>query len=636
MRRWFAPLPLHRKIIAVVLLISTIAVSAVVIGLLVFDVARFRASAVDDVQALARVVARNSSGAVVFNDPDTARQIVDSMDVRPAVSRACLYTADGALLAGYAQRGEPSCPAVPAAERGWRRLSAVVPVTRNGRTVGAVYVERRLTDLPARVLVTAAAALVMLVLAGMLAFALARRMEQLISRPIVELAGAARTIGPDRFDLPAIDAPPDETGELVRAFGEMVQRLVSANAALKAEVAERTRMQAEREELLRREREASRLKDEFLAALSHELRTPLNAILGWTQILESTEPDAATVAKAIASVGRNARAQSRVIEDLLDVSRIVTGKLHLSLTAVDVRSAVQAAAEVIGPAAAAKHVRLEVRVPRSPCIVQADADRLRQVFWNLFSNAVKFTPANGTVTAAVTDTGTDFAISVTDTGIGIAPAFLPYVFERFRQADGSPTREHSGLGLGLAIVKELVELHSGTVRAASGGAGLGATFVVSLPHLVGSIDRIAAAPLGAEAARARLDGIDAVAIDDNADALEIVSSALAAAGARVRAFASPQQAVDDIRRAAPQVVLCDLAMPAMDGFGVLAGIRALDAERGSTTPVLAVSAFASASDREKCLRAGFQDHVAKPYDTAELVRRVAAIAAASTGDATEA
>ena len=627
MRRWFAPLPLHRKIIAIVLLISTVAVSAVVIGLLAFDVARFRDGAFDDVQALARVVARNSAAAVVFNDPETARQIVDSVDVRPAVSRACLYTADGALLAGYAQRGEPSCPAVPAAERGWRRLSAVVPVARNDRTVGSVYVERRLTDLPARILVTASAALVMLVLAGMLAFALARRMEQLISRPIVALAAAARTIGPDRYDLPSIEAPPDETGELVRAFGDMVQRLASANAALKAEVDERTRMQAEREELLRREREASRLKDEFLAALSHELRTPLNAILGWTQILESTEPNADTVTKGIASVARNARAQSRVIEDLLDVSRIVTGKLHLSLTAVDVRAAVQAAADVIGPAAAAKPVRLDVRVPRSPCMVQADADRLRQVFWNLFSNAVKFTPPNGSVTAVVADAGTHFTISVTDTGIGIAPAFLPYVFERFRQADGSPTREHSGLGLGLAIVKDLVELHSGTVRASSAGAGLGATFVVSLPHLVGSADAIDAASRDAAPTAARLEGIDTVAIDDDPDALEIVSSALAAAGARVRAFASPQEAVDDIRRAVPQVVLCDLAMPVMDGFGVLARIRRLDAERGTNTPVLAVSAFASASDRQKCLRAGFRDHVAKPYDTAELVRRVAAIAA---------
>jgi signal transduction histidine kinase/CheY-like chemotaxis protein len=625
MKRWFAPLPLHRKIITIVLLISSVAVTAVVVGLLAFDVARFRSGALDDAEALARVVARNSAGAVVFNDPDMARQIVGSVDVRPAVSRACVYTANGALLAGYQQRGEPACPAVPVAEQSWRTLAAVVPVTHNDRTVGTVYVERRLTDLPARILVTAAAALVMLVLAGALAFALASRMEQLISRPIVALARAARAIGRDRFDLPVIEAPPDETGELVRAFGEMVQRLMSANAALKAEVDERTRMQSEREELLRREREASRLKDEFLAALSHELRTPLNAILGWTQVLESTQPDAGMVDKAIASVARNARAQSRVIEDLLDVSRIVTGKLQLSLTAVDVRTALQAAAEVIGPAATAKHVRLDVRVPPSPCMVQGDGDRLRQIFWNLLSNAVKFTPAHGSVTAVVTDNGSEFAIDVTDTGIGIAATFLPHVFERFRQADGSPTREHSGLGLGLAIVKDLVELHSGTVRASSPGAGLGATFLVSLPHLVGRAE-VADVPLREARPDVRLDGIDVVTIDDNEDALQIVSSALTAAGARVRAFSSPLRALDDIRRAAPHVVLCDIAMPDMDGFGVLARIRAIDAERDTTTPVLAVTAYASAGDREKCARAGFAGHVAKPYDTAELASRVAALA----------
>jgi len=297
-------------------------------------------------------------------------------------------------------------------------------------------------------------------------------MQQLISRPIVALAGAARAIGRDRFELPEISAPPDETGELVRSFRDMVQRLASANA--------------ERDDLLRRERQASRLKDEFLAALSHELRTPLNAILGWTQILEATDPDPQMVAKAVASVSRNARAQSRVIEDLLDVSRIVTGKMQLSLAAVDVRATLQAAVDVIAPAASAKRIRVDVAVPPVPCIVQADPDRLRQVLWNLLSNAVKFTDAGGTVAASVVEGEREFSIAIADTGIGISAEFLPFVFERFRQADGSPTREHGGLGLGLAIVKDVVELHSGTVRAGSDGPGRGATFIVVLPRLVGA------------------------------------------------------------------------------------------------------------------------------------------------------
>jgi hypothetical protein len=621
MRRWFASLPLHRKIVAVVLAVSTAAVGAAVVGLLAFDVARFRTSAIDEAQSLARVVARNSAGAIVFNDPEAARQILESVDVRPSVSRACVYDAHGALLAAYEQPDASRCPSAAVEARGWRAVAVVVPVSRNDRLVGTVYIERRLTDLPQRIIITAAAALVMLLLAAGLAFALASRMQQLISRPIVSLANAAKSIGRDRFEIPDIDAAPDETGELVRAFGEMVQRLLAANEALKAEVDERSRMQAEREQLLTREREASRLKDEFLAALSHELRTPLNAILGWAQILESADPSKQTVTRAIESVSRNARAQSRVIEDLLDVSRIVTGKLQLRLTATDVRTVLQAAVDVIAPAAEAKRIRVASSVPTTPCIVQADTDRLRQVFWNLLSNAVKFTPPGGSVTVTLVEQDDLFTVTITDTGIGISPQFLPHVFERFRQADGSTTREHGGLGLGLAIVKELTEMHSGSVHATSSGGGQGATFVVSLPRLIGSATN-AVEPRAFPAA-VRLDGVDVLAIDDNQDALDIMSVALTSVGARVRPFTSSAEAVEAFRRARPDIVLCDIAMPGMDGFQVLARIRAADAPNGKRTPVLAVTAFASPDDHERCLRAGFQGHVTKPYDATALIRHIA-------------
>jgi signal transduction histidine kinase len=623
MKRWFASLPVHRKIVAIVLAVSTVAVGAAVIGLLAFDVARFRASAIDDAQALARIIARNSAGAIVFDDADAARQILESVEVRPSVSRACVYAVDGRLLATYEQSAAFRCPAAPLEPRGWRAVAVTVPVSRNDRVVGTVYIERRLTDLPGRIIITGAAALVMLLVAAGVAFALASRMQQLISRPIVSLANAARSIGRDRFEIPEINAAPDETGELVGAFREMVQRLVTANDALKAEVDERTRMQAEREQLLTREREASRLKDEFLAALSHELRTPLNAILGWAQILETTDPTDQTIAKAIASVGRNARAQSRVIEDLLDISRIVTGKLPLKLTAADVRTILQAAADVITPAADAKQIRLNVSVPAAPCLVEADVDRLRQVFWNLLSNAVKFTPSGGLVTAAVAENEDSFTVTITDTGIGIPPAFLPHVFERFRQADGSTTREHGGLGLGLAIVKELTELHSGSVRAMSGGAGQGASFVVSLPRLIGSVADSESGASAAIAAGARLDGVDIVAIDDNEDALDILTSVLTSAGAQVRPFTSTVDAVYAVGRARPDIVLCDIAMPGMDGFEVLSRIRGSDATAGGITPVMAVTAYASAEDHERCLRAGFQAHIAKPYNTIELIQQIA-------------
>jgi signal transduction histidine kinase/ActR/RegA family two-component response regulator len=623
MRHWFESLPVHRKLIAMALLVSTAALAAAVTGLVAFDVARFRNSAADDARALAQVIAENSAAAIVFNDADAARQTLTSVEVRPVISRACVYRGDGSLLAAFRVSGASACPAVPASHTGWAAVSSVVPVQRNGQAVGRVYVERELSDLPTRVIVTAAAALLMLLVAGAVAFGVASRLQHIISEPIVALSKAARAIGRDqRYEIPPIAAPPDETGDLVRAFSDMVARLVSSNEALATEVEQRTRMQAEREELLAREREASRLKDEFLAAVSHELRTPLNAILGWAQVLASTKPNEQTVTRAIASLSRNAQAQKRVIEDLLDVSRIITGKLQLSLNAVDLRTVVESAIEVVMPSAAAKNVRLEVDLPQVPQFVQGDFDRLRQVLWNLLSNAVKFTPSGGMARVRVARADYACQIIVSDTGIGIPPAFLPHVFERFRQADGSTTREHGGLGLGLAIVKELTELHGGTVTAASGGTGHGATFTVMLPRLLAV--EAADSPADVTPTLVRLDGVDVLAVDDNPDALDLVTSALSDAGATVRIAASGVEALEQIRRSAPQIVLCDLAMPGMDGFDVLRSIRGLDDPLRRMVPVLAVTAYASDDYRARCLDAGFQGHVAKPYTTSDLVRYVAA------------
>jgi signal transduction histidine kinase/ActR/RegA family two-component response regulator len=540
-----------------------------------------------------------------------------------------VYRADATLLASYRRSLGTACPATPTTNGGWTAVSSHVPVTRNGRAVGSVYVERTLSDLRGRVLVTMAAGMFMLLVAGGLALGLAHSLQRVISRPIVALAQAARRIGGhESYDLPAIQTAPDETGELVRAFGDMVQRLLSSNEALRKEVDERRRMQNEREGLLLREREASRLKDEFLAAVSHELRTPLNAILGWARILASTTPSEQTLDKAIASLLRNAQAQNRVIEDLLDVSRIITGKLRLMLDAVDLRSTVESAMEVSAPVASAKKIRLEADLPAHACVVQADYDRLRQVLWNLLSNAVKFTPAGGSVNVRLVEHDDSYAISVVDTGIGIAPGFLPHVFERFRQADGSTTRQHGGLGLGLAIVKELTELHGGTVHAESPGHGRGATFTVSLPRLPArSSERIDIISESAVSDLPRLDSVDVLAIDDNVDALDIVTTTLVGAGARVRIAQSGADALEQLRRAPAHIVLCDLAMPQMDGFEVLKQIQHLDRTAGRPTAVLAVSAYASDEYRERCLRAGFEAHLRKPFNIFDLVRAVAAAVA---------
>jgi signal transduction histidine kinase len=315
---------------------------------------------------------------------------------------------------------------------------------------------------------------------------MADRLTRRVSTPIAKLATAAGRIGhegQDRQPLLDIAAPPDEVGQLVEAFRAMVGRLLESNETLRNEVKERRKVEIEREALLERERQTSRLKDEFLAAVSHELRTPLNAILGWVQMLGTMNPDAAMTAKAVASIGRNARAQTRVIEDLLDVSRIITGKLQLRMEPVDLRTVLEGAVEVIRPAAAAKCIELRAEMPETICLVNGDQDRLRQVFWNLLSNAVKFTPADGTVSIGLRLVDGNYELSVTDNGVGIKPQFLPFVFDRFRQADGSMTREHGGLGLGLSIVKELIEGHGGSVSVTSPGEGQGATFLIRLAPL---------------------------------------------------------------------------------------------------------------------------------------------------------
>jgi CheY-like chemotaxis protein len=330
------------------------------------------------------------------------------------------------------------------------------------------------------------------------------------------------------------------------------------------------------------------------------------------------------MAKAIASLARNAQAQNRVIEDLLDISRIITGKMQLKADPVDLRGAVDSAMEVIAPVAAAKGVRLTSDVPPVACVVQGDFDRLRQVIWNLLSNGVKFTPAGGSVCVDLSEDGDSYALAVSDTGIGISPEFLPHVFERFRQADGSMTREHGGLGLGLAIVKEVTELHAGRVTAAHGPGGVGATFTVVLPRLVGAsfdagVEEVYAGP------PVRLDGVSILVIDDNADALEVAAATLTAAGARVRVAGSGPEGIEQMQRGMPDIVLCDLAMPGMDGFAVLKWIQA--ASSRPATPALAVTAYASADHRDVCLRAGFRGHVRKPYRTADLLHQVATILA---------
>jgi PAS domain S-box-containing protein len=397
------------------------------------------------------------------------------------------------------------------------------------------------------------------------------------------------------------------------------------------DVTERKEAEEKRKTLLAGEQAArveaettNRAKDEFLAVLSHELRTPLNAILGWSRMLRFGALDRGTVERAIETIERNAHQQTQLIDDLLDVSRIVSGKLDIERRRVDLRTVVEAAVASVRAPAEAKDLRLETVLDPAPDAVSGDPVRLQQVLWNLLSNAIKFTPAGGRVQIALERREGWAEIRVSDTGPGIAPAVLPYIFERFRQGEGGTTREYGGLGLGLAIVRHLVELHGGGVRAESEGEGRGSTFTVRLP-LVGSRDpallsRATPAEPGTAEASALLQGIDVILVDDDADGRELLSTALARAGAWVRAVPSVAQAMAELDHRIPDILVSDLAMPDEDGYALIRRVRSLSSERRRRLPAVAVSAHAREEDRRRALDAGFDLHIAKPIDPAEFAQ----------------
>jgi signal transduction histidine kinase/CheY-like chemotaxis protein len=623
MRRWFDRLPIHRKLVAVALAVTGVALILATAGQIAVDVWRFRVAASNEHLSLAEVIAENTAAAVEFDDARAAEASLATVSSRPSIRRACLYLPDGRLFAGHARSPSLACPpSVPDIDD-WEIVDGRADVRQEVRRLGMVYVEGDLTEVRTRVVVATLTGLVVLVIAGGVAFALAYRLHRAVSRPIASLAAAARTIGADAQPptLPAMEAGEDEVGDLVRAFTEMLRRVREANARLVSSNERLRRQEADREQLLAREREASRLKDEFLAAVSHELRTPLTAILGWAQILTTTAATEEVTARAVASIARNARAQSRVIEDLVDVSRIVSGKLHLQLEPMDLKTAIDAAVDVIRPAALAKGLQLLVRLPAEVCLVHGDHDRLQQVIWNLLSNAVKFTPTHGTVTVSLSDHDGSYWLEVADSGVGIPADFLPHVFDRFRQADGSITREHRGLGLGLAIVKELTELHGGTVIASSPGPHRGARFTVQLPQLPQlTAPASEIGPATARSVTGELLGIRILAVDDNADARDVLAASLAGTGAAVRLAATGAEAIREWDREPADLLICDLAMPEMDGFAVLRAIRERGRPDGRATPAIAVSAHVSEDYQARTRAAGFDSHIAKPYDVAELVQ----------------
>ena len=408
------------------------------------------------------------------------------------------------------------------------------------------------------------------------------------------------------------------------------------------DVTDRRRAEAEREQLLASERAAraeaerqGRMKDEFLATLSHELRTPLNAIVGWASILTGGASDASDLHDGLETILRNARAQAQIIGDLLDMSRIVAGKVRLDVRRIDLAPVVRAAVDTVRPAADAKGVRLRVLLDPAAGPVAGDPDRLQQVLWNLLSNAVKFTPRGGQVQVVLERVNSLLEVAVADTGEGIPAEFLPFVFDRFRQADASTTRRHGGLGLGLAIVKQLVELHGGTVRVHSPGPGQGSTFTIAIPLTAVHPDpapdpdrRHPAAPSGHGAApdATRLTGVRVLVVDDEPDARALVKRLLDDCHATVTTAGSAADAMAQIAAAPPDVLVSDIGMPGQDGYALIAQVRALAGDAGGDVPAVALTAYARSEDRVRAIRAGFQTHVVKPVEPAELVAVVASLA----------
>jgi PAS domain S-box-containing protein len=735
-KRWFERLPIHRKLVASALLITAVALAVATLGLSAFDIWRYRANAAEDARALASVLAENTAAAVMFNQADAAEEILRSVRVREVVTRACIFLPDGRLFAGATGSGAPCPPS--AAENVSTGVSGRAPILRDGRTQGTVYVERDLSDLQGRLLLTVLAGVAMFALAALAAYLIAGRVNAAISRPISDLAQFARNFGHTPSAEPPAETSPDELGELVRAFREMVTRIRRANDELRSSNEALRHEKTEREAALDRQaqseqrfrmladgspvllwvngpegcefvnrayldfigldsdvevkgfdwsrfvhpddrgpylaayaeafrsrtafnaefrfrrfdgewrwmrseatpriehdgfagfvgasvdiserraaeealREADQRKDAFLAILAHELRNPLAPIRTGLELLRMGDDRPGAIESIRPMLERQVAHMVRLIDDLLDVSRITSGKIQLQRHPTPLKDLVNGAIEATRSAIDAAGLTLSVNLPATACILEVDPARFVQVLSNLLNNTTKFTDRGGHVEVSASVDGTVvpplLTLVVRDSGVGIAASTLPRVFDFFVQGEAAG-RGKSGLGIGLALARQLTEMQGGTIEAHSDGPGCGSAFTIRIPVLTWESVGVPL-PNEAPAPQRSLDR-HVLIIDDNVDAADMLAALVQALGGRAE---TAYDGLDGVKRAAdfrPDVILLDIGMPMMDGYETCRRLRAEPA--GAAAIIVAVTGWGQSQDRERALASGFDAHLTKPAD----------------------
>jgi len=622
----FRDLPIRQKLTWVNVLLSVVVLLLATGALLTYELVTFRQAMVRKLSTEAQLVGYNAASALLFDDREAAAKTLAALRAEPHVMAAAIFGANGTRFAIYLRGDRPEDPAIsdpPTRHGPWYRFAAgglVVSedVVMDHESVGSVRILSDLGERDARLKSYAGIVALAFAIAIVASILLSSRLQRAISDPILHLVDRARVVTEQKnYAIRATPTGGDELGLLMRTFNEMLTQIQARDTAL-----EGARDEAEA---------ANRTKDEFLAVVSHELRTPLTPILAWIRMLRAGSLDPAATARALDAIDRNAHSQARLVDDLLDVSRIITGKVRLDVQQVELRSLVEAAVESARPAAEAKGIRIQLVIDPGAIVVSGDPQRLQQVFWNLLSNAVKFTPRGGRVQLCLQRVNSHVEVAVSDTGQGIKRAFLPHVFDRFRQAESATTRAHGGLGLGLAIVRHIVELHGGIVRVDSDGEGRGATFTVELPTAaVRSAPREdrthptadAAVPLAPSTA---LSGVRVLVVDDDRDTLDTIWMVLQQCGAEVRTADGAAAALEVLGDWRPDALVSDIGMPGEDGYALIAKVRALSRDQGGHTPALALTAYARTEDRVRALSAGFQMHMAKPVEPAELVAVVSTL-----------